>query len=325
MQDNRPAVYLEGDTAVYRASAIGHCPRMLWAARTGMDRRPLPNVIQRAMDEGTALEADILAMLYEDHDWTFGYQGQQFQVELPLGTFNGIRVIVRGAVDEIGHPANRPPPRPIDVKKFGKTLLDTYRSKGIMGIPRYAWQQSAYAHGFDSPEFYMPIYNKATGKIEEWTLQPLAPPFTLEQIRDRVMGIEEAVADGKMPEECPAEYGCQYYYLHDEKLKAPVPDDARMLLIARINLDAKIKTFSDARDKLNDAIKGKLVQDVAFHLDMEDGSYSVTVFANPDKFNTNAAKEVLTTAGVKWENDPEFIVPGVGTQLRVTKPKKGGR
>lgn len=325
MQDNRPAVYLEEGAVIYRASAIGHCLRMLWAARSNMPARPFPKVIQAAMDKGTEMEAHILNVLYEDFNFTYGYQGQQFQVELPLGTFNGYRILVRGAVDEIGHPVDRPPARPIDVKHFGQSLVDEYRTKGILGIPRYAWQQSAYAHGFNSPEFYMPIYNKDTAKIEPWSVNPIPAPYTIEQIRDRVMTVEEAFQDNEMPAECPAEYGCQYYYLHDEKTVGDLPEDARVLLIARINLDKKLAIFSGAREKLNEAIREKLPQDVAFHLTMDDGTYSVTVIANPDKFNTKAAKEVLTAAQVDWQNDPEFIVPGVGTQLRVTKPKgKGG-
>lgn len=326
MQDNRPAVYLEGSTAIYRSSALGHCLRMLWAARGNLPARPFPAAIQNAMDEGTDLEQRILTELYEKHDFTYGYQGQQFKVELDCGTWNGIRCVVRGAVDEIGHVSTHEMgDLTVDVKAFGQRLVDEYRTKGIMGLPRYAWQQSAYAQAFGKSHFYMPIWNKQKEEIEPWSLNPIPVPYGSGDIRNRVMTVEEAFEANKMPEECPAEYGCQYYYLHDEKVVADLPDDAKLLLIARINLDQKIKTFSDARDKLNDAIKGKLPQDVAFHLTMDDGVYSVTVFANPDKFNTNAAKEVLTIAGVDWQNDTEFIVPGVGTQLRVTKPKKGGK
>jgi len=322
-QDNRPAVYLEGNTAIYRASAIGHCTRMLWAARSGMDARPIPPPIRKAMDEGTELEPIILEKLYTDHDFTFGYQGQQFQIELDLGTFNGIRVVVRGKVDEIGNPASKPQygPLTIDVKAFGQRLVDEYHAKGILGIEHYAWQQSAYGHGYGKEYFYMPIYNKDTGLIEPWSLEPIRVPIGFEQIRERIMAVEEHIANGTMPDDCPAEFGCQYPYLHDQKPVDHLPEAARLLLVARINLDDKIKTLSNAKDTLNDAIKEKLTPNVTYHLATDNITYTVTVIANPDKFNTNAAKALLTAAEVDWQNDPDFIVPGEGTQLRVTKPR----
>lgn len=325
-QDNRPAVYLEGNTAIYRASALGHCIRMLWAARDGMEPRPFPAAIQAAMDKGTELEPIILEKLYTDHDFTFAYGGQQFQVELDVGTWNGIRCVVRGKMDERGHQASNPlyGDLPIDVKAFGQRLVDEYRTKGLNALPHYAWQQSVYGHGSGTTHFLMPIYNKDTEEIEEWSLTPIPVPYSFEAIRNRIMTVEEAVADSKMPEECPADYGCQYYYLHDEKLVDSLPEGAELMLRARINLDNKISGFSKARDTLNEAIRAKLPKDVLYHLDVDGiGQYSITVIANPDKFNTAAAKALLTEANVDWQNDPDFIIPGEGVQLRITKPRKG--
>lgn len=325
-QDNRPAVYLEGNTAIYRASAIGHCPKALWAARSGMDRRPIPKVILDAMDEGTRLEPIILQKLFDEYEFTYGYQGQQFQVELDVGTFNGIRCVVRGKMDEKGHQASNPlyGDLPIDVKAFGQTLVDQYRTKGLLSLPGYAWQQSVYGHGTGNTHFLMPIYNKATGEIEPWTLDPIAVPFTFEQIRNRVMTIEEMFHEGNMPAECPADYACQYPYLHEGKLVDTLPEGVEVMLRARINLDNKIAGFTKARDTLNEAIRAKLPVDVLYHLDVDGvGQYSITVIANPDKFNTAAAKALLTEANVDWQNDPDFIIPGEGVQLRVNKPKKG--
>lgn len=324
-QDNRPAVYLEGNTAIYRASATGHCTRMLWAARSGMEARPIPDTIMKAMDEGTALEAHILNLLYEEYHFDFGYQGQeQFQVELDLGTFNSIRVVARGKVDEIGCPLalkSTVGDLTIDVKAFGQQLVNEYHTKGILGLPRYAWQQSVYARGYGKDHFYMPIFNKATEKLEPWSLQPIPAPYTFEQIRERIMTVEEAFYNSTMIEECPAEYGCQYYYLHDQKTIDTLPEEAKVLLIARINLSQKIDTFSKAKSTLDEAIRSKLSKDVTYHLQSDNGTYTITVIANPNKFNTNAAKALLTEAEVDWQNSPDFWTPGEGTQLRVNKPK----
>lgn len=327
-QDNRPAVYLEGSTAIYRASAIGHCIRMMWASRTGLEARPIPEKIKKAMDEGTELEEQILAMLYEDHNFTFSpdYKGQQFQIELEVGHFNGVRVIVRGKTDEIGYPLDKQMATQgaltIDVKAFKQALVDEYKAKGILGIPRYAWQQSVYAIGFGKTHFYMPIYNKDTGKIEEWSLEPVAAPFTFEQIRERVMTVEEAVGNAEMPSTCLNEFGCQYYYLHDDQKKPVdhIPEDAQVMLTARINLSNKIKVLTGAKEKLDDAIKAKLAPDVTYHFD----GHTITVIPNPARFNTTNAKKILTDAELDWQNDPYFWTPGVGFQLRVNAPKKGG-
>ena len=231
-QDNRPAVYLEGNTVIYRASALGHCLRMLWAARSGMDARPFPKPIQQAMDEGTELESTILNILHEQYHWGFAYSGQQFQIELNCGAWNGKTLIVRGKMDEI-----RDDGLPVDVKAFSQSSVDRH-------IPDYyLWQQSVYTYGMGVDRYYMPIYNKDTGKMVERTLAPMIPKYTREQIRDRVLAVEEAFQSGTMPNDCPAEYGCQYYYLHDQKVIDELPDDAKVLLVARINLSRKIATI----------------------------------------------------------------------------------
>ena len=63
---------------------------------------------------------------------------------------------------------------------------------------------------------------------------------------------------------------------------------------------------------------------MTYHFNMDaGGNYTVSVIANPSKFNTKAAQALLTDAGIDWKNDPDFQIPGVGTQLRVTKPRKG--
>jgi hypothetical protein len=318
MQDNRPAVYLEDtDKVIYRASSLGHCLRELWAARTGLEARPIPETIQKAMDEGTNLESTILDLLYINHNFTFGYNSHQFQVELNVGTWNGKTLIVRGKVDEVGGPSDTPLMLPIDVKAFGQSLVDDYRAGGLSAFPRYAWQQSVYMEGYGTNTGYMPIYNKDTQKIEPWSLEPIRQIYTREQIRDRVLQVEEYAESGTMPEQCPGTYGCVYYYLHDQKDTETLPENAVQLVTARIKLSNKIKTLDAARKALDGAISPRLQQDITYRID----NYDVIVFANPARFNTAAAKRLLSDAEVEWENDPEFWIPGKGTQIRMT-PKK---
>jgi hypothetical protein len=317
MPDNRPAVYVEENNVIYRASAIGGCLKALWAARSGLDRQPLPQVVQQGMDEGTALEPVILNLLYEDHGFTFGYQGQQFQVELNLGAWNGKTLIVRGAFDEIGAPAGQPH-RPIDVKALGEDDVRALRIKGITSKPRYAWQQSVYAHGYGAPAVYMPIFHKGTWKIESWSLQPIPPAYTVDQIRDRVLQVEEAFAEGKMPDQCPADYGCAYPFLHDQNISNELEEAPALLARASIKFAKRIDALTIARKIINDKLKGELSSDVKYTID----GYTVSVFGNPNRFNVDLAKRILTEAEIEWETDPEFWIPGEGTQIRFTPPKK---
>lgn len=282
---------------------------MLWAARSGLEPKPFPTRIQRAMDEGTELESTILEQLYTDHGFSFDYGGQQFQVELVVGAWNGITLIVRGKMDEKAYG------RPVDVKAFSQSSVDDYRDNGMP--ERYKWQQSVYCHGNGSDAFYMPIYNKDTGKIEPWTLEPLQPPYSREQIRDRVLEVEEWIDKGTMPDTCTLEYPCQYYYLHEQVQRDELPTEVEQMVRARIALTRKIETFTNARKTLDNAIKPRLSADGSYTFE----GYSVSVVPNARRFNTDAAKGLLTAAEVDWQNDPDFWVPGEGTYLRVTKPK----
>ena len=163
----------------------------------------------------------------------------------------------------------------------------------------------------------MPIYNKSTEKIEEWTLDPIPPLFTRDQIRDRVLEVEEAFASGTMPEQCPADYACQYPYLHDARNVDTISDKLIPLVRTRIKLSEKIKTLDSARKKLDEAISAGVDQGITYSFD----GYTITLITNPSRFNTVAAKQLLREAGIDYETDPMFVIPGEGTQLRMT-PKR---
>ncbi len=316
-QDNRPAVYSEGESVIYRASALGHCLRSLWAARCNMDRRPIPEVIQQGMDEGTNLEPIILDLLYEKHNFTFAY-GSQFQLELNIGAWNGKTLIVRGKVDEIGSVADLSRNRPIDVKAFTEDDVAKYRNRGFAAFPRYAWQQSVYDHAYGADGFYMPIFHKGTWEIEPWTLHPLHAPHTLEEIRNRVLSVEEFFYTNTMPEQCDRNFACVYPYLHDDKLTDTLPDGSELLVKARIRLSQREAIFHKARTEIDAKLKKLLPADATYHYD----GYTVSVFANPRRFNTDAAKALLTEADIDWENEDEWWIPGTGTQVRFNPPKK---
>ena len=309
MQDNRPGVYAEGDNIIYRASALGHPLCQLFAARSGLDRRPFPISIQRGMDEGTALEGTILNLLYDRYNFSFAYESQ-FVVELNVGAWNGKTFIVRGKVDEIG--SDDGTRRPIDVKALTQDQIDAPTPE------RYLWQQSVYTHGLNADKYYMPIFNKATWEIEDRSLVPLVPKYSREQIRDRIIEVERAFFENEMPP-CPGEFGCQYWYLHEEKPKEELPEKVVAIARARIILNRRINSLTDARKILDGKIKEQLSTDLSYTLD----GYTVTVYANPSRFNTKAAQKLLSEADIDWQNDPEFTIPGEGTQVRFTASKRG--
>ena len=321
MQDNRPAVYIEGESVIYRASALGHCLRSLWAARSNMDARPIPDVIQKGMDEGTNLEPIILDLLYTQHNFSFAYgsEGQQFQLELNLGVWNGKSLIVRGKCDEIGRQVTHGgPDLPIDVKAFTEDDVARYRTRSFDAFPRYAWQQSVYAHAYGHDAFYMPIFHKGTWEIEPWTLHPLKPLHTVDEIRLRVLEVEEAFYSNTMPEQCDRDFACVYPYLHEDKPVDTLPDEATLLVSARIKLSQREQTFANAKKTIDTKLKSLLPTDVTYHFD----GYTISIFANPRRFNTDAAKQILTDAELDWEHDDFFWTPGKGTQIRFNPPKR---
>lgn len=320
MGDDRPAVYLEGNTVIYRASALGHCLRSLWAARSNMPRKPVPDVIKKAMDEGTDLESHILNLLHDKHNFGFG-DGQQFVVELNVGAWNGKTLIVRGAMDEKGYrflDGDDPiaVDLPVDVKAFSQSGVDDYVLHGLKDY--YEWQQSVYAHGYGTSQFYCPIYNKDTGLMVPDSLFPRKPKYSREQIRDRVLLVEELFSAGTIPTDCPADYACQYPYIHDGKETDLLPHLVVPMVAARLRLSEKIRVFDAARKTLDQAIKSKIEQGTSYKFQ----GWTITVTPNADRFNTTAAKVLLREAGIDYDNDPEFIIPGEGTKVTMTPPRK---
>jgi hypothetical protein len=320
MSDDRPGVYVEDGITYYRASELGHCVRRLWAYRSQLERRPFPETIQKAMDTGTDLEPKILNSLYDEHNFTFADGGAQKQVLLQVTP----TIFVIGHIDQEGCSyvdslkREDQPYLPIDVKAFGQKLVTEYRTKGILALQHYAWQQSVYALALGHRRFYMPIYNKDTQQIEPWSLSPVIAPYDLEDITQRIAIVEKAYQDNEMPA-CTNEYGCPFFYLHDTPPSSieALPVETIPFVRARIAINKKIKALQSALGLMNDKIIEQLDEGGYTY----DG-YSIKVLPNPPRFNTDAAKAILKDADIDWENDPLFIIPGSGTQLRIDPPKK---
>lgn len=323
-----PIVQLVDDEVLYRASAVGGCPRKLWAARSGYPASPPTAKMQAIFDRGHGFEPIILKAL-QDRGWQLrNYQGEVlFQVfALPSGTIISIighydceaRYPLLGQEVNPTHDKDWSEWYPCDVKGFGPDLISEYLSHGIDNLPHYQWQQSIYVIGHDSAKaFLMPIWDKDKNELLQSSLYPRIPDITLADIESKLATIEHAYLNSQMPE-CTNEYPCPYYNLHDEKA-APtdtVPPEAIIFIIARNNADAKIKLFQSAKDAMTEQLLKVLPE--GFSGEYEGSKVSISL--NSSKFNTNHAKDILREAGFDIES-PEFKTPGVGYKLVIIPPK----
>jgi hypothetical protein len=272
------------------------------------------------MDEGTALEPTILDILLNVHDFHFVEDSRQHKIEINCGAFNNKTLWVRGAVDAIVWGGGNARQIPVDVKAFTNDDAELFHNRQFdhPGFRRYAYQQSAYAIGCNTDHFIMPIFNKGTWQVERWSLVPHRIVVSREEIIQRVLDIEQAYSDLKMPQECPSDFGCPYPYLHDSSPREDVPEAAQRLVDARISLSQKIRTLEAARLYLDGQIAKHLTEGSTY---THDG-HTVSLLHKPARFNIKAAQQLLTDADIDWQHDPDYIIPGEGTYIRVTPPKK---
>jgi hypothetical protein len=320
-----PIVQVLPGEILYRASAVGGCPRKLWAARNNNPAKPTTAKMQAIFDRGHELEPIILAAL-EAKGWELrNYQGEVlFQVfTLPSGT----EISIIGhydcearypMADEYNGMTLWSEWMPCDVKGFGPDLISEYLSHGLDNLPHYQWQQSIYVIGHETAKsFLMPIWDKENSVLIQSSLYPRFPDITLADIEAKLSSIELAYMQSQIPD-CTNEFPCPYYYLHDDKPKPPdaLPPEALIFVIARNNADAKIKLFQSAKDAMTEQLLKLLPE--GFSADYEGSRISVT--PNSGKFKTDYAKRTLQEAGFDIESD-EFRSPGVGYKLVIVPPK----
>lgn len=322
-----PIATITPDEIIYRASTLGGCLRKLWAARSGMEAKPPTAKMQAIFDRGHELEPIILELL-TSQGWTLtDHQGEViFAVHQPADTATYKTLSVVGHYDAMGsHPQfTQGRSLPVDVKGFGPDLIREYLGHQLSNLPHYEWQQSVYAIGCGVSQYVMPVYDKENEMILRSSLYPHDAQVTIDMIEQKLLIVERMFINSEMPD-CEVSYPCPFYYLHDEPLeKPPLPANVTKAVDARMKVDAKIKVFTLAKDKLSEVIKSTLGEKEQSY---DHEGTTVAILPNPNKFNTKAAQALLTEAGIDWANDPEYQVPGVGYQLRVTPPKaeKKGR
>ena len=131
--EQKPSVYVEAGHIYYRASALGNCPRALFAARNGEQPTPFPDNIQKAFDRGTELEPVAIAQLRANG---FTITNQQKEVVLPI-TAN---ISVVGHIDGMAVCAPVLPDYPLallEVKAFSNSTLDQWLTHKLDGFTHY--------------------------------------------------------------------------------------------------------------------------------------------------------------------------------------------
>jgi hypothetical protein len=197
--------YVKDNHIFYRASALGSCPRSLLASRRSLDPVTPPHNVLTAFSEGNDAEPRVIELLRS----RFTVSNTQREVTCSITP----EVSVLGHIDGLIIHNNEL--KVLEVKAFSPSTLELWRSKGISNFPLYAWQISCYCAGTNRPGAIFAILNKETGKLK---LYDVTPPYTLEQIRERVLSIEHYLLSqpGSWPDCEPPGFFCRFPYLHDK-------------------------------------------------------------------------------------------------------------
>lgn len=245
---DRPMAYEEDDgRVVYRASSLGSCPGALVRARLGVSGSLPGDVMQERFQEGHDWEARVLAaglgvdwvqMQEPDHLRAFGTvveaksAGGGVQVETELAWSNKVirchpdAIVVRGSSLE---------QFVCEVKFLGEQMYREVTREGKWPVG-YEWQKAVEMLSTGLPMLYVVgekvVSEGADGKRvvelgEVWTEEIALEdvPFSLKDVKARVLEIEGYVARGEMPP-CPQPYmyPCPYWD-HHEAVGPEVLDD----------------------------------------------------------------------------------------------------
>lgn len=215
---------------IHRASSLGGCLKGQIAAALGQKPIPHDDASLTRMGEGEIHERDVIARLTAD-----GYTvtRQQEEVNLrPIKEWNHIYgsevcvqghldgVINNGAMDSLmalGNPFIHYGSKVLEVKSMSDAAWKDFQSKGWHAdwpagslIDKYRWQLSVYmlATGLEG---LLVTKNRNSGQMTQHGIE--TPYYTLDQITERVAYIEDHIARGELPDDCPHDWFCPHKYL----------------------------------------------------------------------------------------------------------------
>jgi len=276
---NKPDVYMEGDVAIYRASALASCQNRLLMARLGYDGASPPEKMQQRFNAGHDHEPLILRHL-EDHG-TVVYD-RQGTIDIPIGK----KAVIRGHIDGLcagsvyvtsinGRKLVEPEIIEVDglvivdAKAFAISTWQKWQNNYWRDFDYYAFQQLAYAIGYGAKGILMAVKNKNTDEhsFDYWEID--AMPITKADIVRKVMMIEKLAERGEsalFESACsPVSYPCPYWQFHPDEGKVTIKDgdvegdqglDAIEVLVKeRILLDAEAEDIQTRKSEIDDELR----------------------------------------------------------------------
>ncbi len=316
-----PSVQTTPSKIIYRASSLGSCPRSLWASRKSYTRKPYPSKFLDIFSRGHEIE-DITKSILSAAGWVI--INNDYEVHVDLGPI--IELLPVWILGHIDCDSKILPDQQYvltEIKGFGKSFLDRYIEKDILGFPQYAYQVSAYLHARQQTRWRLIIYKKTTTSPEDSFDRLVirdyeSPPLSLDDLRNRVVQVESMVELHNDPTKVPClnNYPCQYYYLHDTPESITLTDSQVSIARAIKVLDKKLETLQATKKKFRDSLQRQLSQvETITKFKSSLGDVSISLIDNPDRLDQKAAREILRLAEV---TESEYMSKGTGKQIRIT-------
>jgi hypothetical protein len=179
---------------------------------------PMPQGIQKAMDEGTKAEPIILQYL-EDNGWVLTDKQKEGHLRVAPN------VLIRYHPDALGYQLeNKEPSYVVEAKAFGKDLFRRAQLHGVGStIGEYDWQISIMMHAEQKPGVWV-FYNKETGEVDYEYVT--TPPIPLSEILTKAAKLVESLDDDLMERPCddPKHFPCRYIHLRPEPGNGGIDD-----------------------------------------------------------------------------------------------------
>ena len=257
MGDDSPIRYEDAEgRIIYRASGLMMCDRIFAALVNNYGPQAHPAWFQEVLDEGTAMESEIVSMYELKYDIPVLSAQQEILMEILDGVF------IKGHIDGLAGPAL------FEAKKFRESTWMKFMRQGVECLPWYPWQVSTYMHALELEECVVVGGLFKDGGIVNIEVKQLSmPPIPLKAIQKRVAKLEHMVNSGKGVDEVPCadprQYPCPFHYLHDadDQREPPqrLPDDEALPMLAELAeikvkltpLNKQLKELDERKKEIN--------------------------------------------------------------------------
>lgn len=313
MGDDRGSVYMEGDRAIYRASAIGACLKELWAYRMGsFTPLAVPDAMQARFDDGHLHEGAVLEVLADRHGWAL-QDASQDEIEMDVSS----QVAIRGHVDGVGVGDCK---RVIEIKALAQSTFDEWRAKrweSTLGV-KYAKQLTVYMAALGLPALFV-VKNKNSGALD--ILHVDEAPADLVAIQAHVLQVEGYARRGDTPPCETPSWICPFRYLHEGPRDADeVGADQAAEIEALATSYDEARARADEADKVKKETRGLLLTAMGEAAKVESGGWRVHNITSRRRVLDKAkVNEVL---GAQNLSLADFETETTSTQLRVERTEE---